>query len=406
MYGVDLKMIYSISAILSLNPSQLFILGIVIGIVTIAAVLMVRKYLAVTAKLKAIESKQSVYKNHVYQFLDLFPIGILGLSQTGEILLRNYPVKQLTGIETQGLKDIRDMTCFTEAQLEWLIHQIQQSGPNREMSVQIKTTTGVKMLLISVSVPVERDSDLPAAYVLIQDQTKEKTLGGLLKQQDKIEKMNQLSAGVVHELKNPLGSIKGYIQMLDQRLDDPNFIKLAMSVLPAEIDRLMIMVEGMLKYAKPSALKKEIFSLKTLVEDVSRFFKIEMTSHRIQLETELEDILILSNMNGLRQVLVNVLFNAIEAMPSGGVIEVSSKQEKDFVLLLIKDYGSGMTQEHINRLLEPYYTTKENGSGMGIPVSHQIISELGGQLRFESVVGAGTTVIIEIPAMPTEEALL
>lgn len=400
-----LKTPYYFIATLNFKPSQSFILGIVIGIIIIAVILLVRRYLAVTSKLKKIESKQEIFKNHFYQLLDLFPVGILGLSQTGEILLRNYSVKLHTGIETQGLKDIKDMNCFTEAQMEWLIQQIQQPGPNREMQVQIKTTAGIKMLLISVNVPFERDPDLPSAYILIQDQTREKTMGALLQQQDKIEKMNQLSAGVVHELKNPLSSIKGYILMLDQRLDDPNFVKLAMSVLPAEIDRLIVMVESMLNFAKPNALKKEIFNLKKLVEDVSRFFKIEMSSRRIQLKTDLVDALVFSSVNGIRQVLVNVLFNAVEAMPAGGVIDISSKQEGSSVMLLVRDNGGGMTHDQLERLLEPYYTTKENGSGMGIPVSNQIISELGGQLRFESVVGAGTTVIIEIPSVSSEEGI-
>jgi signal transduction histidine kinase len=405
MHDISLKTPYFLSATLTFKPSQSFILGIVIGIIIIAVILMVRRYLAATSKLRKIESKREIFKNHFYQFLDVFPVGILGLSQTGEILLRNYSVKLLTGIETQGLKDIKDMNCFTESQLEWLIHQIQQPGPNREMQVQIKTTTGIKMLLISVNVPFDQDPDLPSAYVLIQDQTKEKSMGALLQQQDKIEKMNQLSAGVVHELKNPLSSIKGYIQMLDRRLDDPSFVKLAMSVLPVEIDRLIVMVESMLNYAKPNALKKELFNLKKLVEDVSRFFKIEMSSHRIQLKTELEDTLVFSSVNGIRQVLINVLFNAVEAMPAGGIIDISLKQEGSCILLLVHDNGSGMTQDQLERLLEPYYTTKENGSGMGIPVSNQIISELGGQLRFESILGAGTTVIIEIPSVSSEEGV-
>lgn len=401
----SLKTPYYLSATLTFKPSQSFVLGILIGIIIIAVILMVRQYILVSSKLRKIESKRENFRSHFYQFLDLFPVGILGLSQTGEILLRNYSVKLLTGIETQGLRDVRDMNCFTEAQLEWLILQIQQPGPNKEMQVQIKTTTGMKMLLISVNVPSERDPDLPSAYVLIQDQTREKSMGALLQQQDKIEKMNQLSAGVVHELKNPLSSIKGYIQLLDQRLDDPSFVKLAMSVLPAEIDRLISMVETMLNYAKPYALKKEIFNLKKLVEDVSRFFKIEMSSHRIQLKTELQDTLVFSSINGIRQVLVNVLFNAVEAMPAGGVIDISFKQENGFVMLLVQDNGSGMTQDQLEHLLEPYYTTKENGSGMGIPVSNQILLELGGQLRFESVLGAGTTVIIEIPLVPAEEGI-
>jgi signal transduction histidine kinase len=114
---------------------------------------------------------------------------------------------------------------------------------------------------------------------------------------------------------------------------------------------------------------------------------------------------VFSNINGIRQVLVNVLFNAVEAMPAGGVIDISSKQEGGCVMLLVHDNGNGMTQDQLKHLLEPYYTTKENGFGMGIPVSNQILLELGGQLRFESAAGAGTTVIIEIPSVPAEEGI-
>lgn len=401
-YSSGIKPQVNLSTTLMLEPSQTFLLGILIGVTAIAAFMMIRKYLTTVAKLNEIEAKRSIFKNHFYQFLDLFPVGILGLSQSGEILIRNYSVKSLTGIETQGLKDIRELNCFTEAQLEWLIFQIQQPGPNKEMSMQIKTAAGVKSLLVSVNVPAERDPELPAAYILIQDHTKEKSLSGLLRQQNKIEKMNRMSVGVIHELKNPLSSIQGYIQMLDQRLDDPNFVKLAMSVLPAEIDRMMGLVDNLLKYAKPSALKKERFSLRPLVEDVGRFFRVEMTARRIQLKLEIEDLVVYFNINGLRQVLVNVLLNAVDAMPAGGQIEITSKKARNFILLQIQDHGGGMTEEQLEHILEPYFTTKENGSGMGIPVSHQIITELGGRLLFDSALGVGTTVTIEIPSIEDE----
>ncbi|SCZ77058.1 two-component system sensor histidine kinase NtrB [Acidaminobacter hydrogenoformans] len=401
-YSSGIKPQVNLGASLMLEPSQTFLLGILIGVIAIAAFMMIRKYLTTVAKLNDIEAKRGIFKNHFYQFLDLFPVGILGLSQSGEILIRNYSVKSLTGLETQGLKDIRELNCFTEAQLEWLIFQIQQPGPNKEMSMQIKTAAGAKSLLVSVNVPAERDPELPAAYILIQDQTKEKSMSGLLRQQNKIEKMNRMSVGVIHELKNPLSSIQGYIQMLDQRLDDPNFVKLAMSVLPAEIDRMMGLVDNLLKYAKPSALKKERFKLRPLVEDVGRFFRVEMTARRIQLMLEIEDEVVYFNINGLRQVLVNVLLNAVEAMPAGGQIEVTSKKERNLILLQIQDHGAGMTEEELEQILEPYFTTKENGSGMGIPVSHQIITELGGRLMFDSALGVGTTVTIEIPSIEDE----
>ena len=401
-YSGGIKSQYNFGTTVVLEPSQTFLLGILLGVVAIAVFLMVRKYMATVKKLNEIESKRSTFKNHFYQFLDLFPVGILGLTMSGEILIRNYSVKSLTGIDTQGLKDIRDMNCFTESQLEWLIFQIQQPGPNKEMSMQIKTASGVKSLLVSVNVPAERDLELPAAYILIQDQTKERSLSTFLRQQDKVEKMNRLSAGVIHELKNPLSSIQGYIRLLDQRLDDPNFVKLAMSVLPAEIDRMMDLVNELLKYAKPSALKKEQFNLKPMVENVARFFRVEMVSRRIQLKLEVEDEVVHFNINGLRQVLANVLLNAVDAMPAGGEIEISSKKVRNYILLQVQDHGSGMTEDQLAHILEPYFTTKENGSGMGIPVSNQIISELGGKLIFDSVVGVGTTVTIEIPSIENE----
>lgn len=397
--------IVALSSTLTIEPTQFFILGILMGVLLIAAILMIRHYLQVTRQLAQMERKRGNFKMHFYQFLDLFPVGILGLGPGGEILLCNFPVKTLTGAEIHGLKHLRELNCFSEAQLEWLIYQIQQPGTSKELSVQIKAPLGSKTLLLTVSVPQERDLELPAAYLMIQDQTREKAMSAAIAQQDKADKMHRLSAGVVHELKSPLVSIKGYVQMLGQRLEDPDFVKLAMSVLPSEIDRMLEMVEGMLKYARFSSREKVRLDLKSLVEDVIRFFKIELTSKRIQLQLNAQEAEVISDAVGLRQVLINILINAIEAMPGGGTIEIELDRMGDVYLMKITDQGIGMTPGQMDRLLESYYTTKENGSGMGIPVSHQIMLELGGRLLFESTPGDGTTVTLEIPIGLSEETV-
>jgi polar amino acid transport system substrate-binding protein len=262
----------------------------------------------------------------------------------------------------------------------------------------------IKTLSLNVIAFSEEESDLPSVYLLMQDESREKLMEAMLQQQDKIHQMDRLTAGIVHEIKNPLVSIKGYVTMLAKRLDDPEFVRLALKVLPEEIDRLQLIVEDLLRYSKPSSVKKTEFVMRGLVEDVVQLFKLDLAVHRINVHIGLDNQMIAADPRSIKQVLINLFMNAIDAMPTGGELEITAQSDPGKWILIVRDTGVGMTEETLGNVFEDYFTSKENGMGIGLPVSYQIMKANGGLIRLFSRSGKGTSVFLEFPLRIASEA--
>ncbi|MGD6804517.1 sensor histidine kinase [Rossellomorea aquimaris] len=232
-------------------------------------------------------------------------------------------------------------------------------------------------------------------------QYKEKTLVA-----EKNEMVAHLSASINHELKNPLTTVFGFLQLLQQTEQDAQkkqYIEISIS----ELERAKSLISNYLAFAKPHSEKVENLNLKDQLHYVLQVVKPLANQHSITLESDLEDCEIWADKQGLQQAFMNFLLNSIEAaalVPAGGKISVTSFIFNRKVKLCIEDNGVGMDKEQISRLGQPYFTTKgQSGTGLGLMVSYSIIKNLGGEVTVESSINKGTTFTIELPLAESDQ---
>lgn len=226
-------------------------------------------------------------------------------------------------------------------------------------------------------------------------QYKEKTLVA-----EKNEMVAHLSASFNHELKNPLTTVFGFLQLLYQTEQDAQkkqYIEISLS----ELERAKSLISNYLTFAKPHPEKVERLNMKDQLHYALQVVKPLANQHSIALESDLADCEIVADKQGLQQAIMNFLLNSIEAaalVPAGGKISVTSFTLNKKMRLSIRDNGVGMEKEQINRLGQPYFSTKgQSGTGLGLMVSYSIVKSLGGEISVESEINKGTTFTIELP---------
>ena len=219
----------------------------------------------------------------------------------------------------------------------------------------------------------------------------------LLQKSEKLALLGQMAAGIAHEIRNPLTSIRGFVQLFKGDQDQNVYYDIVLS----ELDRINGIVGEFLFLSKPTTTAMQERDVKKLINDVVTLIQTQTILSNIQIGMEYESNLpyVYCDENQLKQVFLNILKNATEAMPNGGTIDLKVKKDKaKGVHIQIADQGVGIPKERIPTLGEPFYTTKEKGTGLGLMTCYKIIENHKGQLQIESEVNKGTTVQIFLPS--------
>lgn len=234
-----------------------------------------------------------------------------------------------------------------------------------------------------------------AQHIVICDVTKKKKTQELLLNSEKLTIAGQLAAGIAHEVRNPLTAIKGFLQLMEVQSKE----KLYFEIIQSEMDRIELILSELLVLAKPQDLKFGKENIHALIENVKALIDTHaiMNNTLIEVINECRNLTINCDKNQLKQVFINFLKNAIEAMPKGGTITIEIKQHgEDKLKIFFKDTGKGIPQNILKRIGEPFFTTKENGTGLGIMISKQIIENHNGTVHFWSD-SKGTIIEIILP---------
>lgn len=250
-------------------------------------------------------------------------------------------------------------------------------------------------------VPYLDKNNKPYQYLAIRnDITEKKRTEDILHRQDKLAAVGQLAAGVAHEIRNPLTSIKGYAEFLsmDETAKDRQEY---FDIILEEIERVNSIVEEFMLLSKPTVSVLEKKPLLPIMDNVVSILDYQLRKNKIQLHRSYENpnFFVECDENKLKQVFLNFIKNAVEAMPNGGFIEIIVKKENDSISIVIKDSGIGMSKEQLKKLGEPFFTTKKDGNGLGLMVSFKIIENLNGKVYIESELGKGTSFHITLPAV-------
>jgi len=228
-----------------------------------------------------------------------------------------------------------------------------------------------------------------------------KAMQGHLIQAEKLAAIGKLAAGVAHEINNPLTGVLTNSSLLLEDVPQGDPMREDLQVIVDETLRCRKIVKGLLDFARQTKPQKQIVDLNSVVEDVLNFVRNQASFHDIAIETDLEPKLpcVMADRDQIRQVVLNTVLNAAEAMPNGGSIRVTSRSDPTTrqIEVRIADTGPGIPDEIKNKLFEPFFTTKKSGTGLGLAIAYGIMQRHKGTIWIESERGKGTTIILSIP---------
>lgn len=345
---------------------------------------------------RRLEEKDSDLRDLTYfnrELIEGLPSGLLTTDLPGKILIFNRAAENIVGIPQSYAvgKNIIEIFPFIKPPMETQRSEglITLNGDLRTIGLTISGSTD--------------SSEHRTGYICIfQDITELKNLEAELKHKETLAAIGELSANMAHEIRNPLASLKGSIEMLKEGTLTKDHGEKLMNIALSEMDRLNKIITDFLTYSRPKEPEFFRFDLHTMLDEIIELIKsATMNTENITIKKDFSgENVIVADPQKLRQVFLNLGMNAIESMPGGGEVAISTRNLKDAVLISVKDSGTGIPRENLKDIFFPFFTTKDKGTGLGLSIAYRIIEEHNGKITVKSVPGQGTTFAVVLPVTP------
>ena len=216
-----------------------------------------------------------------------------------------------------------------------------------------------------------------------------------LQKTEKLKAVATLAAGMAHEIKNPLTAIKTFTEYLDKKKDDPEFMEKYKKIVGGEVDRINYIVKQLLEFSKPSELNLKETNINELLDQTLDLLNNDFLKNNIKIEKNYASLpSIKIDPAQMKQVFLNLFLNAVEVMPSGGTLTVSTGPPCS---VRITDTGPGISREDLKHIFDPFFTNKDSGTGLGLSIVHSIIKKHKGKINIKSAPGTGTSLEIKLP---------
>jgi two-component system sporulation sensor kinase A len=354
------------------------------------------------------ETRENLYKNlaieseNRYQrILKLSPIPTI-LHDFGQIIYINKAGLEMLGAHNEEEllgKNLFDFICpeFHTVVKQRMEKVANKNKPLNFTEIRLKRMNRSIIDVEASAIYIYKQMNKPIIQSVFRDITSRKNTEHLLRNSEKLSIVGQLAAGVAHEIRNPLTALKGFSQLLMSKYpNDRRYLE----ILLEEVDRIAMIVNEFVVLAKPQAMSFKSKDIVELTGKVVSLLETQAILHNISIECEYNPLLtaeVRCDENQIRQVLINLIKNAIEAMPHGGVIAVQIEDMGECIRISVRDQGKGIPKEYLSKLGEPFFSTKENGTGLGLMICYQLIKQHNGRIEFESEDNQGTTVHITLP---------
>lgn len=341
------------------------------------------------------KSYQVIEESKVYfdGLMTTIPLGILTVDKNNTIITCNPIAEKMLCAENTSETD----TLAGKNICDYIPSIAFMDFNKPVINTTVKTVNNLENSLELNSFSIIIDNDRKGIGIILRDLREIQKLQEELNRKDRLASLGQLAAGIAHEIRNPLSSIKGFARIFEENAREGSEEKMLAQIMNQEISRVDKVIADLLEISKPNSLSLHSVSLKKLVEQAQNALILRAKEHNIRFINDIQINELCLDHDRFLQILHNIFINAIEAMKNGGTITVSAVQEQDKAVIAIKDTGQGIPQNKISQLFTPYYTTKAKGTGLGLVIVQKIIEAHKGSIKVESTENIGTTFYITLP---------
>jgi PAS domain S-box-containing protein len=370
-------------------------------VLAVIGIVLFTTYLKQRAIIQTFEQVKGLMRN----ILESIPTGVLTLDAHGAVTSLNGAGERLLGLRAPAIggRLVGDVLQEMPELTDWILAALAGDRLLTERDFALASSGRQVKVRASAADLRSESGQTHGLVVLLRDITEMGKLEAQLRRSDKLAALGTLSAGVAHEVKNPLHALGLNLHLLQAELaagaPDGSAVHGYLDVLRSELQRLQRIVENFLRFAKPSVPEIKPVDLVALVERVLGLVGFEAANDGVRIETHLDPDLpsIPGDEGQLSQVVLNVMMNALQAMPEGGAITVTTRRDGDWAEVAVTDTGPGIADAILPHVFDPYFTTRPSGVGLGLAIAHRIVQGHHGSLDVESHVGSGTTMIIRLP---------
>lgn len=351
--------------------------------------------------LQGLKGSQSRLRQ-IREFTDILvstlPIGLIATGDDGKVRIINTAAEEMVGVDSDAVigKDPHEvLPVKISGELQ---NSAGSAGEPYQKEINLNDMQNRSRSLLTVALPVvDSEKKYAGNTLLIQDLSQIKDLQKELRRNERLAALGKMAAGVAHELRNPLSSIKGLALLLKTKLHDAHGTETA-DILVQEVERLNRSIGELLDYARPQKLQLEKINICEILNKSVTLIAADVESYGVSLNLDCEETYFVNgDKDKLNQVFLNLFLNSIQAMEKGGTLSITTRKKGNWGVCQVEDTGCGLEQESIHKVFDPYFTTKSGGTGLGLAMSAKIVEEHNGTIEFRSDIDSGTIVKVNLP---------
>lgn len=341
--------------------------------------------------------------------------GILFIDLNGIVTTYNKTAEEILGISSSNILLQTFWETIPDTALGFSLKQALESKicpknlstswqrESKKLELEIETTfigMNVPFSARPASTLKSSQNTIQGLLVLVRNITELRQLQIVANRNERLKEVGEMAARVAHEIRNPLGGIKGFASLLQQDLQDRPELQEMASQIEQGTDALSSLVSNILNYTRPLQLHLESTDLIPFMYDMLQLVQADTSISPktiCQMETNLTSLLVPIDTQQFKAAILNILVNAIQAMPEGGRLIVGIQESEEHAIIRIQDTGVGISEENLDKIFSPFFTTKKEGNGLGLSEVHKMIQAHGGLINVQSEVGKGSVFTIKIP---------
>lgn len=344
--------------------------------------------------------KQYIYlEKYTNSIIDSIKNGVVAVNNDMLITSINPGTKAIFNIDNDCIgQSFLDIFYSFEIIEDNINSAINENTIIENIEVDLKVENSEKSLKVSIF-PLNYLNINKGVVIIFEDITQLKKIQKQVQRNDRLASVGQLATGIAHEIRNPLAIIKMIDQTMKIELKDNKEAVEELEIIDEEVERANKVIKSLMEFGKQNKSKKEYCSLNTVMDEVLTIVNKYVIQHGVSVEFEKSELPYTSlDKDELKQAFINIIFNAVDAMQAGGKLIITTDIDQNkWIKISFKDNGAGIDEKDLEQIFNPFFTTKDEGTGLGLPIVHKIIEEHGGIINVNSKSGEGTTFEVLFP---------